>query len=353
MSSKFTSDKVKKIGRTVEINSILWCGLSGSGIGFSFVGTRASITLVGDDTTYGTQTEGQARVAVYVNDVRVKDIMIDQPEIKVDICQASLPSEFQVRVIKLSECPMSTFGIKRVETDAVDGIHPLPEKKLKIEFIGDSITCGFGVDTDSVEIPFQTNTEDVTRAYAYKVAEALDADYSMCAFSGYGIISGYTDTGIPSTEQLVPLFYEKIGFSYAKPFGTVKLSKLLWNFTEFCPDLVVINLGTNDDSYCQNQKERQDEFSSRYADFLEVVHFHNPNARILCTVGTMCERIKQPVEKAVRIYQDKTGDKSISYLGLPLQLPEDGLVSCWHPTEATHNKAAALLVDEIKRILRI
>jgi len=55
--------------------------------------------------------------------------------------------------------------------------------------------------------------------YAYKTAEALDADYSMVSFSGYGIVSGYTGEGVKSAEQLVPMYYEKLGFSYGTYFG--------------------------------------------------------------------------------------------------------------------------------------
>lgn len=48
-----------------------------------------------------------------------------------------------------------------------------------MEFIGDSITCGYGVDDPDKEHHFKTATEDVTKAYAYKTALALNADYSM------------------------------------------------------------------------------------------------------------------------------------------------------------------------------
>ena len=56
----------------------------------------------------------------------------------------------------------------------------LPEKPLKIEVIGDSITCGYGVDDEDENHQFTTATEDVTKAYAYKTAKALDAEYSIC-----------------------------------------------------------------------------------------------------------------------------------------------------------------------------
>ena len=95
-----------------------------------------------------------------------------------------------MEIIKLSESPMSAVGI---EAFAEGSAEALPEKPLKIEFIGDSITCGYGVDDEDENHQFTTATEDVTKAYAYKTAKALDAEYSMFSASGYGIVSGYTE----------------------------------------------------------------------------------------------------------------------------------------------------------------
>lgn len=349
----FTMDteKVKKIGRTVTSEGVLWCGLSGSGAAFHFNGTRAAVTLCGDDTATGKSAEGQARVAIYVNEIRMIDMMITKPEQTVEFFKSPEPQEVDVRIIKLSECPMSTFGIRSVEADTLTGLSPEPPKKHRIEFIGDSITCGFGVDTEDVSIPFETNTEDATRAYAMKVAAAFCADYSLCAYSGYGIVSGYTDNGEPHRDQLVPTYYEKVGFSYAKPFGRLKLQELSWDFSKFVPELIVVNLGTNDDSYCQENPERIAEFISKYAEFLKLVRERNREAYLLCTVGTMCERILPAVGKAVALYQSETADTAVSFYGLPPQQPEDGLATYWHPTERTHQKAADLLCKEISRIL--
>lgn len=77
-----------------------------------------------------------------------------------------------------------------------------------MEFIGDSITCGYGVDDEVAEHQFKTATEDVTRAYAYKTARMLNADYSMFSASGYGIITGYTEGDVKLEDQRLPQFYE-------------------------------------------------------------------------------------------------------------------------------------------------
>ena len=87
----------------------------------------------------------------------------------------------------------------------MDGIHKAPGLAHKIEFIGDSITAGYGVDDEVKEHGFSTATEDVTKTYAYKTAAALQADYSIVAYSGHGIISGYTGDGEKNTGLLIPI----------------------------------------------------------------------------------------------------------------------------------------------------
>ncbi len=352
MNYLFIPEYVKKIGRTLFEQDILWCGLSGSGAAFYASGTKVVVTIVGDDTTSGNLTEGQARVAIFVDGVRTLDTMIDAPEKNLELWNGQTSRKALIEIVKLSECPMSTCGLKEITIEGeAASVEPAPSKECKIEFIGDSITCGYGIDREDPETCFETATEDVTRAYAYKVAKNLNAEYSMVSYSGYGIISGYTDTDQKVENQLLPLYYEKVGFSYGKPFGTLQLSDCSWDFRNYQPQLVVVNLGTNDDSYCQDDESRQQDYIEHYVEFLKTVRRNNPQAQILCTVGTMCERIGVPTNQAVLQYSKETNDSQICFYQLPLQLPEDGLVSDYHPTEISHNKAATLLTEKISQLM--
>ncbi len=349
MQYEISEENVKIIGRTYRHNGVLWCGLSGSGIAFTCQARQIKITFAGDDSTTGNETEGKARFAVYANGVRVVDALMTEPQQQYVVWNSADYENVSIQVIKLSECAMSTIGISGIDADAPDDIHPVPAKEQKIEIIGDSITCGYGIDREDPETSFETATEDVTRAYSYKIAKAMDADYSFVSYSGYGLISGYTDTDIPQKDQLVSDYYEKVGFSYAKPEGTIELAQQPWDFSRFQPQTIIINLGTNDDSYCQDHTDRQEEFKDLYVEFLKVVRGHNPKARILCGVGMMGARIYPYVEQAVRDFREQTGDGQIDSLRLPEQLPEDGLVSDAHPTEVTHAKAAARITAYLRK----
>lgn len=344
-----TESNVRTIGRTCMRKDTLWMALSGSGAEFSVTGTKASVTMKADNTAQGDEVN-RARVAVYLDGARIADVLLSKPETTIPVFESMTEETHIVRVIKLSESAMSTCGISEISVTGV--IRPTEQKELFIEFVGDSITCGYGVEDEDRDHHFATGTEDVTKAYAYKTAENLGADYSMVSFSGYGIVSGYTGTGEKSGEQLVPMYYEKLGFSYGTYLGNGSPQTVEWDFSTRRPDLVVINLGTNDNSYVQTNEERKEEYVKGYVEFLKTVRKCNPDAKILCTLGIMGTELCPAMEEAVARYCNETGDGTVYSMRFEAQLPEDGLAADWHPTERTHTKAAAKLTEEIKKIMQ-
>ncbi|MCM1262232.1 MAG: GDSL-type esterase/lipase family protein [Butyrivibrio sp.] len=342
----------KHVGRTLFHDSILWLALSGSGIEFDFQGKHLELLILGDDNASAADApiQDKARIGVIIDGVRVIDDMVTAAEKKYTLIDTASQHTYHVQVIKLSEAPMSIVGIKQLITNSNATITPTPPKARLIEFIGDSITCGYGVDDNNLEHTFSTETEDVTKAYAYLTAQALQSDYSMVSYSGHGIISGYTESDEKLEDELVPPYYHMIGFSR----GTYKNTQIMsadWDFSAFKPDLVVINLGTNDDSYCQDKEDRQEEFAASYLDFLKEIRKNNPDAVLLCTYGIMNQRLYPYIEKAVAAYKNETNDVNIHSLKFEMQQESDGYVVDYHPNFGTHCRSAWRLIQEIKEIM--
>ncbi len=345
-----SKDNAKLIGRTFSKGGALWLGLSGTGAEFVFTGKIFRITIKGDEIAVPGNEDSYTRIAVYADGKRVFDEIVDFNEKTFDVLEFEEEKTADIRIIKLSEAAMSSCAVE-VVTDDGARVEPAAGKAHKIEFIGDSITCGYGVDDEDENHQFSTSTEDVTRAYAYKTADALNADYSMFSASGYGIISGYTEEDVPKYEETIPQFYESMGFSYGS-FDGVKPQNIKWDFGIFVPDVIVVNLGTNDDSYCRDFSDRQQVFEKEYAKFLERVRALNPTAYIFCTVGIMGERIYSAVESGCKAYAEKTGDKRITAMRFSEQNgAEDGYAANWHPTEKTHIKAAETLTEKIRNVM--
>lgn len=342
---------VKTIGRTYLYNDTLWAAFSGAGAEFIFTGKKLEITVTGDFASTAGNDENYARIAIYVDNERVVDDMLDGKEKTYKVLESKSTECRNVRIIKLSECAMSTFGIKPVMIAEDEKIEPAPAKNIKMEFIGDSITCGYGVDDPDKEHHFKTATEDVTKAYAYKTALALNADYSMVSVSGYGIISGFTNDGNKIPEQTIPQYYDKLGFSYNKFADSITVSETEWDFERYKPDIIVINLGTNDMNYATTD-ERKAEFEDGYLDFLKKVRSLNPDSYIFQTYGVMGTSLEENIENVRRKYISETGDERITFIPLTMQDEDaDGIVASWHPSPRTHSLVSQKVTAAIKETL--
>lgn len=247
---------------------------------------------------------------------------------------------------------MSTAILDKLVVDDSSDVAPVDQfgtKKPSIEFIGDSITCGYAIDDEDLSHVFTTATEDVTKAYAYLTAKLLDVDYSMFSASGHGIISGYTgDPNVIYTGELIPPLYLSYGRSQ-DTFGVHgKPEDMAWDFSKDLHEAVVINLGTNDDSYCQDVEEKQEHFKREYIEFLKVVRDKNPKATIFCAMGLMGDRIFKAIEKACKEYQESTKDTKIYAVSLPGQDGSEGYVVDYHPVPAVHERAAIAMAAFIR-----
>ena len=163
--------KLKYLGRTLtDADGTIWCALSGSGVEFRYKGTSLDVVLVGDDLTRlpkqqyekvkTEQDVDYARIAIYVNEQRIIDERLETPAKEYQIWKSENPQEITVRVLKLSEAPHSIVGIREFKLADTDTISPTPDKPLKIEFIGDSITCGYGVDDENPEHHFSNDLSE-------------------------------------------------------------------------------------------------------------------------------------------------------------------------------------------------
>ena len=227
-----------------------------------------------------------------------------------------------------------------VQSGSAKPVVPAEKAPLTIEFIGDSITCGYGVESKSPSDPFTTATENFSKSFAYLAAKSLGADYTTCCYSGYGIVSGYSGDGTKNDKELLPDCYGKS--SIYKDYGSD------WEFSEDC-DVVVINLGTNDMNYVAADSDANgSEFVEGYKAFLKTVREKRPEAHIICTVGTMGgDDIYELIERAVSEF----GDEKITAYFSQTQSMRDGMGADGHPSKRTHQNSADILAEKIRNTL--
>lgn len=338
---------VKIMGRTLKRDGMLYLGYSCSSIEITFIGKRAEAILWSDSPTL--PDIHNAWIAIFVNDELKpsKRFPLEKEEDRYVLYEADTCKEVKLRLVKYSEAAFGKVGIKSLYIDGE--ILPRPTKALprRLEFIGDSITCGYGNEGVLMTDTFTTSQENPWEAYAAVTARSLGAEYQMVCWSGIGIISNYTEQNTPNEEWLMPVLYP-----YTDKACDLVLGKEpeLWDFSRFVPDCIVINLGTNDNSYTKGISDRVAVFASKYYEFLHQVRSSNPNSVILCTLGAMgqelCMAIREQVERLTN-----EGDHRIHDLSYEVQKPEDGIGTDWHPSRHTHQKMAAKLEDKIREIM--
>jgi hypothetical protein len=156
-------------------------------------------------------------------------------------------------------------------------------RKRKIEFYGDSITAGYAVeDLTGGDSPDSTYTNNYL-SYAALTARHYDADYRCICRSGIGVtISWFKETMPDIYDRLIPTD-----------------SASTWNFANYAPDVIVVNLFQND-SWLVNLPNHQsfkkkfgteapadDFFINAYKKFISQIRSHYPNANIVCMLGNM------------------------------------------------------------------
>ena len=239
-------------------------------------------------------------------------------------------------------------GIKQI---IIDGqyIKPTENKSRSIEFIGDSMTCGYGNEGIWNIDTFNTAKENPFEAYAAKTAWHFNADFNCISWSGTGVISSYTEVDTKNIDWLMPMLYKYTDAGLDQSLGNTEYE--IWDNNLFKPHIIVINLGTNDFSYTKDLKDRINEFIHGYYKLLKQVRHCNPNAEIICSLGAMGQELCSAVEETAAIFENENNDSKIHTIRFDVQIESDGIGIDWHPSLKTHDKMAKQLISKIQSVM--
>lgn len=137
-----------------------------------------------------------------------------------------------VRVTKRTEGFVGSVVLAGLEIDGSPG-RPPPPPQRRIEFVGNSITCGYGVLDSVKEHHFDPLTEDVHSGWAFVAADLLAAEARTLCVSGKGLTRNYDG----STTDILPLLFDRVA---------PRAASAPWDASTWKPHVVVVDLGTND-----------------------------------------------------------------------------------------------------------
>lgn len=237
-------------GRRYAEGGRLFLNGSGASLQGAFHGEKLTLFLFSEPISAG--RNAYVRLTV---DGRTERIRLPKGEKR--ITRDFPRGEHLFEIIKLTESANNSLAVEKVETDG-RFLPPKEESALKIEFIGDSITTGFGVLSRETYGEYKTKEQDVTKAFPYLTARALGASYQVVAAGGWGIArSKYS-------PYMIPDFYENVD---------LLRNADKWDVSAFSPDYFVVTLGTNDFSYLADLSEpmRSEERAAVKARFLSFL----------------------------------------------------------------------------------
>jgi lysophospholipase L1-like esterase len=250
-------------------------------------------------------------------------------------------SDHFVRIVKLTESFVGKLAFRGVKTSSALSAPPVEQKRL-LEFIGNSITCGYGNEGTEATCPFTPETENNYLAYCGVASRALNADYHAIAYSGKGMYRNYDGT----TKESMSLVYDRV-------FPDEAGEK--WDFNNAKqPDVVVISLGTND---CAKGVPDSVIFVNTYVNFLKRIRAYYPQAYIICMEGPMTSNDYPKDANALRFITGyitasanvfiKRGDKKMCTYFPAVQKPEE--LGCdYHPNVKKHASMGLELANLIK-----
>ena len=206
----------------------------------------------------------------------------------------------------------------------------------KIEFIGNSITCGYGIEGNNTEKKFYYRLQNFYYTYAAIASRNLQAQCQVCARSGIGVYRNYGGN-IPN--EIMPNVF---------PHTFYATTGELWDFSRYQPDVVCVNLGCNDTSLGKYDKTK---LTSAFKQFTITLRERYPQAKIVYLIGAIPEGkrlndIREAQESAIADAAER-GDHEVYRMDFT---PDDGSLgfgSQGHPSM----RRQALMGEELTTFL--
>ena len=320
------TNRFKIYGRTLADKQGLILSWSNSGIAFSFKGERAVISF-GEYIC-----DAPVFVKAYVDGTSQRfGLCGSQPRIVIDCNKDAVHT---IKLLRVSEGEtflkfkdVTIYG-KSPEFNA-----PPKDKALKLEFMGDSITTGWGVlATCEPESTYNTFEQDSTRSYAYMTSELLDAEVRAEAVGGQGV---WRTCG------------KAEGIQFKHMFDMVVRGNESYDHSTWTPDVMILNCGTNDEPGGTTDEDMHREGNI----LLDKVRTAYPNAKIIWMYGAMNSKFLKPL-KALIDERRRAGDKNLYFFPLDRVTREKHEVGAvGHPNVNFSVKTSKKLSNFIKKIL--
>lgn len=327
------NDLIEYTGR-IDFSDSLAPQFSYSGVSIRAEFDGTSISAILDDDTggnyYNVLVDGQVHSVIRVTKGKKEYVLAEGLE----------DTAHELELFKRTEL---TFGKTKFYGFTIDEGKTLLEisntRNLFIEYIGNSITCGYGNEgADNDE--FLAETENHFMTYAAVNSRNFNARHMAVSRSGIGIYRNY-DGPTTGNDDCMPNLYTNIFLYDDTPRYDFAVQ----------PDLICINLGTNDFSTAGGDSAL---YVSNYLRLIDTLQTKYNNPDIICLLGSM---MGGSILSEVRGYlqfvansANSRGKGSVNFFEMSEQTGDLGIGVHYHPTVAQHLENAGELTEYIKTL---
>jgi lysophospholipase L1-like esterase len=314
----------RTMGRVARVDGALRASWSGSGVVVRFNGTGLGLEL---------RDDGKNFFHVVVDGKEMPALRTTRHEMTVyTVAKDLAPGEHEAIVAKRTDPSHGEIAFGRAIPEG-ELLPPAPQLPRRIEFLGDSITAGNGVLGHGPVCWMNPDIQDYFGTYAPLTAQRVGAEHRALAWGGKTI--------------------QEIGDMFGRTLPLHPES--VWDFAEEPPDVVVVNLGTNDFALFDPGAFQ---FVAKYTKLVEKVRAAYPNALVVGILGPMLSDAypegKHNLTKA-RAYMtaafaklEAKGEHRAFFLEVAEQNAANGFGCAYHPSPKTHALIADTLAPFIK-----
>jgi hypothetical protein len=290
-------------------------GWSGVSITANFEGTSIKATFDDGGSNY---------FYVIIDEGEPTTLDLDSGEVQYELASGLADAVHKIEIVKKTEGYDGHTAFLGFELDDGKGLAPAPARPaVKLEFYGDSHGSGYSCECtcDSGSTVYKNNY----MAYPGITSRMLNAEYSSVTWSGIGIVL---------TEPVITDVWDRTLPN--SPSST-------WDFNDFVPDAVVINLGAND----YYRGGREGEIVPAWEDFVtNYLRGVYPDAHIVL-VNSYGWAFDEPADY-VHVAAENlhtAGDTNVSYVKFPWLWSQAHAVICEQAGHA--NILAAHLAEQL------
>ena len=255
---------VKILGRHTVVDGCLAFDWTASGFSFNFHGTGFILSL----GAYHADVPAYVKIIIDAGVRRQRFAVVNGSERL--IVEGLTDTRHRVEVLKVTEGASKLLfrDVTLLGLGAAFNLAP-NNRPRRLEFIGDSITAGYGVLGTERDPGYETFQQDGTYSYAYLTSEALSAEGRYICLSGKGIVCNCNG--------------DRTDIRAGEYFDRQSVSEKEKCRDGWTPDAVIINIGTND----AGGPAAFDEFGQAGEALIRGIRERYPEAYIIWLYGMM------------------------------------------------------------------